>query len=250
LGVPGNARVSSSAFASDGWGQRYGTERSERKDAHWEGLRVRCPGGRGTGRRGGRPGASSLRSGEPSWGSAMSPNQLSDEVYKALSARMVRLARRLGVPQDLCDDVVQEAWVHAFVQAKDFSGERALAELLAWFRVLVHNVAVDMLRGLGRHGAVSLEALSAEPLDQGEVNRVEFMAWAECLTVWLERLGQEAPENCRLFCEHYLEGRTLSELAAEAGRTVNEISCRIYRVMQKLRRCAAEWTRQGRGDCR
>jgi RNA polymerase sigma factor (sigma-70 family) len=247
LGGPENARVSSSAFASDGWGQRYGTERSERKDARWEGLRVRCPSGRETGQSGGRPGASSLRSGESSWGPAMSPNQLSDEVYKALSARMVRLARRLGVPQDLCDDVVQEAWVHAFVQAKDFSGERALAELLAWFRVLVHNVAVDMLRGFGRHGAVSLEALSAEPLDQGEVNWVERAAWAECLTVWLERLGQEAPENCWLVCQHYLEGRALGELAAETGRTVHEVSCRIYRVMQKLRSWAAVSSSLGEG---
>ena len=247
MGVPGNARVSSSAFASDGWGQRYGTERSERKDARWEGLRVRCPSGRETGQSGGRPGASSLRSGEPSWGPAMSPNQLSDEVYKALSARMVRLARRLGVPQSLCEDVVQEAWVHAFVQAKEFAGERALEKLGSWLRVIVHNVAVDMLRGLGRHGAVSLEALSAEPLDQGEVNRVERAAGAEWLTACLERLRQEAPENCWLVCQHYLEGRTVHELAAETGRTVHEVSCRIYRVMQKLRSWAAVSSSLGEG---
>jgi len=108
-------------------------------------------------------------------------------------------------------------------------------------------VAVDMLRGLGRHGAVSLEALSAEPLDQGEVNWVERAAWAECLTVWLERLGQEAPENCWLVCQHYLEGRALGELAAETGRTVHEVSCRIYRVMQKLRSWAAVSSSLGEG---
>ena len=163
---------------------------------------------------------------------------------------MVRLAERLGVPQSLCEDVVQEVWIRALMQGKEFHGEGALAELCAWLCGIAHHVAVDMLRGLGRHGAASLEALAAEPLDQGEVNRVERAAGAECLTVCLERLRREAPENCWLVCQHYLEGRTIQELAEETGRTAHEISCRIYRVMQKLRCCAAEWTRQGRADCR
>jgi RNA polymerase sigma factor (sigma-70 family) len=170
----------------------------------------------------------------------MSPKHLPDGVYRAWSARMVRLAGRLGVPQSLCEDVVQEAWVHAFVQAKEFAGERALGKLGSWLRVIVHNVAVDVLRGLGRHGAASLEALAVEPLDEGEEHRVEWAERQECLAVYLRRLRREESENVRLFCEHYLEGRALGELAAEkTGRTVNEISCRIYRVMQKLRSWAA-----------
>ena len=197
------------------------------------------PGGRGTGRRGGRPGVGSFGSGEPSWGSAMSPKQLSDNVYRAWSARMVRLAERLGVPQDLCEDVVQEAWVRALMQDKEFHGGGAFAELCAWLCGIAHHVAVDVLRGLGRHGAVSLEALAVEPLDDGEEHRVELAERRECLAVYLGRLRREEPENVGLFCEHYLEGRTLGELAAETGRTVNEISCRIYRVMQKLRSWSA-----------
>jgi len=53
-----------------------------------------------------------------------------------------------------------------------------------------------------------------------------------CLGVYLGRLRREEPENVRLLCEHYLEGRMLGELATETGRTVHEISCRIYRVIR------------------
>jgi RNA polymerase sigma factor (sigma-70 family) len=175
----------------------------------------------------------------------MSPKHLPDGVYRAWSARMVRLAERLGVPQSLCEDVVQEVWIRALMQGKEFHGEGALAELCAWLCGIAHHVAVDVLRGFGRHGAVSLEALSAEPLDQGEVNRVERAAGAEWLTACLERLRQEAPENCWLVCQHYLEGRTVHELAAETGRTANEVSCRIYRALYKLRLWASEFLSDG-----
>lgn len=170
----------------------------------------------------------------------MSPKSLPDNVYRELSARMAQYAERLGVPPDRCEDVVQEAWKHALEKAKDLHGEPTLAEFRSWFCEIVHNVALDMRRSLDRHSTASLEMLSVEPRDEKEAHRVEQAEENECLAVCLERLSREEPENGRLVSAHRLDGRTLGELAEETGLTANEISCRIYRAIQKMRSRAVD----------
>ncbi len=57
----------------------------------------------------------------------------------------------------------------------------------------------------------------------------------ESLIAQLEELRKEDTLNCRLVCEHFLERRSIQDLAAETGLTVNAISCRIRRTLKKMR---------------
>jgi len=149
------------------------------------------------------------------------------------------MAQKLGVPRDLCEDVVQETWLRAFKQRKQFCGDHWLDELHSWLCAIAHNLAVDTRRDLARHSVQSLDNSVSEAMDEKEFTRSDAAEWSECLCIWLARLQQEEPENYRLVCEHYLEGRTIRELAAERGWTAHQVSCRIYRAKRRIRSWAS-----------
>ena len=161
--------------------------------------------------------------------------RLPEEIYRVLTVRLSRMAQKLGVPKDLCEDVAQETWLRALKQRKQFRGEHSLDELHSWLGAIAHNLAVDARRDLARHPIQSLDNSASEARDEKEATRSDAAEWSECLGVWLARLQQEEPENYWLVCEHYLEGRTIRELAAERGWTAHQVSCRIYRAKRKIR---------------
>lgn len=164
---------------------------------------------------------------------------LSDSFYRALAVRLARIAGKIGVPKDLCEDVAQEALLEAFKKREQFQGEFAKRRFCFWIvRFVVRHRAADLLRRISRERKQSLDVLADEPMDCKEAKRVMDKEANERLTKLLARLRQREPENHWLLCEHHLEGRSIQGLADETGRTANEIRCRIYRGMQKLRQWA------------
>jgi RNA polymerase sigma factor (sigma-70 family) len=161
--------------------------------------------------------------------------RLPDEFCRVITANLLRFAGGQKVPRDLCEDVVQEAWLRALEQDDDFRGERTLDRLFSWLAAIVYNVAVNALRELDRHSVHTLADSATELLDQNEVERTGSAERIERLTPLLERLRRAEPENCRLVCERYLAIRKVQDLAAETGRTAHEISCHIHRALRKMR---------------
>lgn len=165
---------------------------------------------------------------------------LPDDFYRSLTARLARIAEKIGVPRDLCEDVAQEALLEAVAKREQFQGEHAVRRFCLW---LIHHVvphrAADLFRRRDREWAQSLDTPSAETMDRKEAKRAVCTEESECLDALLARLRREEPENCWLLCEHRLQGRSIQELADESGWTANEIRCRIYRAMGKLRQWAS-----------
>jgi RNA polymerase sigma-70 factor, ECF subfamily len=161
-----------------------------------------------------------------------------------VTATLVRIAERVGVPRHECEDVAQEAWLEAAKQLERFKGEHGLRRLCSWLAIVAHNRALDALRDLKRRLMSSLDALAAEPMDRKAAVRVDAAEWSAWLAAVLARLWREEPENCWLLCEHRLEGRSIQESVEETGWNANEIRCRIYRGMQRMRL----WTSEFRSD--
>ena len=57
---------------------------------------------------------------------------LPDDVYRSVTACLVRIAKRVGVPADECEDVAQEVWLEAAEQLGRFRGEHELRRLCSW----------------------------------------------------------------------------------------------------------------------
>jgi RNA polymerase sigma factor (sigma-70 family) len=174
---------------------------------------------------------------------------LPDDVYRIVTASLARIAERVGVPRAECEDVAQEVWLQAAKDPERFRGEHGLRRLCSWLAKVAHNRARDALRDLKRKSVPSLDALAAEPMDRKAVERIDAAEWSEWLAVILARLRREEPENCRLLSEHHLGKRSIQELADATSWKANEIRCRIYRGMEKLRSWASESRPCGEDVC-
>jgi DNA-directed RNA polymerase specialized sigma24 family protein len=108
---------------------------------------------------------------------------------------------------------------------------------------MMHDQAVDEMRGLARRRVELLEALPAEPIAPGESEtgqRAEAGELSEWLEAMVAGLKGEDKGNCGLVWAHHLEGRSSKELAAEMECSVDAIKGRIKRAPKILRRMAAE----------
>jgi RNA polymerase sigma factor (sigma-70 family) len=163
---------------------------------------------------------------------------LLNEVYESESARLVRLAFCLGVPQGQVEDVVQETWLAAVTNPARFQGGDPKRLLQAWLTQVLRNKAVDALRHLnGERGRQSLEGGGLDPVDQIEAECAEAAQLWDCLAELLAKARLDNEDNPRLLCEHYLQKRSIKELSVERHVTEKAVRCRIDRLVQKLR----EW---------
>jgi DNA-directed RNA polymerase specialized sigma24 family protein len=91
---------------------------------------------------------------------------LPEQLVQTLTARMIRIARRIGVPPSLCADVAQEAWLKAAKKADQFRGEYSLCQFCSWLlRCVARGKAIDMLRHLQRRATQSLDESAIDPMD-------------------------------------------------------------------------------------
>jgi RNA polymerase sigma factor (sigma-70 family) len=166
--------------------------------------------------------------------------RLPDDFYRAVTARIVWIAEKIGVPKDQCADVAQEAMLSALEHNKESPGTYTLVQLRSWFALVGCHRAVDARRKLVQNCFQSLDDLPAEPMDAKAERGEEGAAWIECVQTLLERLRRENSKDCRLVYERYLEERKIGELAEERGWTAHKVSVRIHRAMQKMRSWASE----------
>jgi RNA polymerase sigma factor (sigma-70 family) len=168
-----------------------------------------------------------------------SPKTAWKQFYRSQYDRLSRIAANMGVPQDQIADLVQEVWLGALEHLKGSQEEDMEQRLTAWLDSVVRNKSRDVLRRLRRRREESLDDLPAERMDP-KTNEpwelIEGKERYEHLGSQLEELRKENLLNCRLVCEHFLEGRPLGDLAAETGLGVHAISCRISRTLKWLRR--------------
>jgi DNA-directed RNA polymerase specialized sigma24 family protein len=101
-----------------------------------------------------------------------SVTSLPNEFYRGMTLRLARCAAKMGIPQDQCEDLAQEAWMRALIDRKRFEGEHTLGRICAWLGVVVHNLAVDVLRHRDALLIDSLQALSVEAVDEQEAELV------------------------------------------------------------------------------
>lgn len=157
-----------------------------------------------------------------------------DDFYRNQSATLRRIAAAKGLPPDQTEDAIQEVWLAALKNLHRFRGENAEQRLLGWMRKVMHYKAVDVHRSMYCRRVLPLDSLPAERMAAKDAgNDRERSNW---LAARLDEAGKQESLNCQLLCAHFQDGRTIADLAAEAGLTKKAIECRIYRWISKLRR--------------
>jgi RNA polymerase sigma-70 factor, ECF subfamily len=152
-------------------------------------------------------------------------------IYREHHAFVWNSARRLGVPDALVDDVVQDVFV---VVARRLGEFERRASIKTWLFAIAMRVVRAHRRAIGRHE----RRIAALAHDGG---RTETSAARSDAAATLHRLlAALDPAKATAFILAELEGLSAPEIAAELGVNVNTIYARIRAARRELERAVAK----------
>ncbi len=150
---------------------------------------------------------------------------------------------RSGVRDTDIDDVAQDVLIAVAQGVKRFEFRPQRAPFRSWLKSVAHNKAMDYLRGLQRRQPeIELDAMKCPPPleceteQTGEQQRELEELYARAT---LELSNYFRPESVEIFLA-LVQGGTVSQLAAETGKSEAAIRQTKVRVLQRLRELAGE----------
>lgn len=162
------------------------------------------------------------------------------QIMRRCNQRLFRVARGVVVDDAEAEDIVQEAYVHAFEKLATFRGE---ASLLTWLTRIVLNEAYGRLRQ--RRPTVSVERIEASQTDVGRVvlfpakfgsEDPAAAAARQQVRKLIENAVDELPEPFRIvFVMREIEECTVEETAASLELRPETVKTRLHRARRLLR---------------
>ena len=160
------------------------------------------------------------------------------ELWERHSSAAFKVAYRITRNRDDAEDVVQDAWMKAYVHLKTFDGR---AKFSTWLTRIVVNSALMILRRKRAHPETSMEVTDGETWQHWEV--ADPTKDVEELYVRHERLERLRRAICRLQPNlrnvieiHQSNDNSVKEIADLAGISVTATKSRLLRARTILRR--------------
>ena len=155
-----------------------------------------------------------------------------DALYDRYSRPAYSLAYRIVGERGAAEDVVQDAFLSAWRQAKSFKRERG--SVRTWLFSIVHHRAIDRLRAATSAGVtIPLDELPDAPADvPGVWQQVWSSLKADVVRHALDVLPPEQKKSIELA---YFSGYTQSEIAELMGVPLGTVKGRMRMALQKLR---------------
>ncbi|WP_233264239.1 RNA polymerase sigma factor [Lysobacter panacisoli] len=162
------------------------------------------------------------------------------EIMRRCNQRLFRVARGVVNDDAEAEDVVQEAYAHAFEKLSTFRGDAAL---LTWLTRIVLNEAHGRQRQ--RRWVVDVEQIEVSQMDNASI--VPFpakfgyedpavAAAREQARMLLEEAIDRLPEAFRIvFVMREIEGCTVEETAASLDLRTETVKTRLHRARRLLR---------------
>jgi RNA polymerase sigma-70 factor, ECF subfamily len=156
-----------------------------------------------------------------------------EEVMRRHNQRLYRVARAIVKDEHEAEDVMQQAYVNAFVHIGQFSGRSQLSTWLT--RITIHE-AIRRLRT--RQAAASSEPIeTAMSHTASELPTPERLAYAAELRSLLEASSDALPEAYRIvFVCREVEGLSTGETADVLDVGEEAVKTRLHRARAMLRR--------------
>ena len=160
-------------------------------------------------------------------------------IMRRHNERLYRAARAITRDEREAEDVMQQAYVNAFSNLRQFKGH---AQFATWLTRIAINEALARVRSRGRY----------EPLDDETSNVERFMSWnstpdpeRQAFTGELRDLLEWAidtlPDGAReVFVLRDVEGLTTAETAGSLGVSEDVVKTRLSRARGTLRRALLE----------
>jgi RNA polymerase sigma-70 factor, ECF subfamily len=156
-------------------------------------------------------------------------------IMRRHNERLYRAARAITRDDREAEDVMQQAYVNAFTNLRQFKGQ---AQFATWLTRIAINEALARVRRRGRY----------EPFDDDAANVEPFMPWNTApdperqaftgeLRTLLEWAIDTLPDGAReVFVLRDVEGLSTAEAAASLGVSDDVVKTRLSRARASLRR--------------
>ncbi len=143
--------------------------------------------------------------------------------------RFLAFLERRVESRDAAEEILQAALAKAVEKAGEL---RHSESSVAWFFRLLRNAVIDHYRRRTAHERW-LEVSAADPTLSGPVDDELHGEVCACFAALIPTLN---PDYAHVLRAVDLDGRTVSDLAAELGITPNNAGVRLHRARQALRR--------------
>jgi RNA polymerase sigma factor (sigma-70 family) len=150
-----------------------------------------------------------------------------------------RLAVACGARAVDLDDCVQEVWIALVTRLGGFCPDSHRGRFRSWLYCLVQSKAADLVRRRTRHPLdrltpeleIALFGSACDPAPEYELQRRRVLVHRV-----LDALRQKVPaRSYRVFYMHWMEGRTIPEIAATLDLTPEQVWTLDHRTKQKFR---------------
>jgi RNA polymerase sigma factor (sigma-70 family) len=170
---------------------------------------------------------------------------------------VVQLTLRYYIAQPIDrDDVFQEVWLTIAQKLPDFQWLGSSYRFRAWMGQVIRHKAVDMIRRQRRlSNCVPSELHKADcEVLTGETDpaqAAERLWRRELVHLVLAKLRPTIKEtNFYILHLHYWEGLTVPEIVNRVGLSTVRVSCRLHRLLRKLRQAFASYVAEDSGKKR
>jgi RNA polymerase sigma-70 factor (ECF subfamily) len=162
-------------------------------------------------------------------------------LMRRYNERVYRAARSIVRDDQEAEDVMQQAYVNAFMHLRQFNGS---ARFSTWLIRIAMNEALARVRRRGRYEAFDDEVSNVEPfMSHTSAENPERQAFAGELRGLLEWAIDTLPNGTReVFMLREVEGLSTFEAAACLGVSEDVVKARLSRGRAALRRVLMERT--------
>ena len=153
-------------------------------------------------------------------------------LYDLESRRLYGIALRIVRRPAIAAEVLQEAFIQVWRNARTFSPERGAAE--AWLTGIVRFRALDAVRRHGREVLSDDPALGDRAMEPDVIERIDAAADAGALRRCLGALDDNQ-RRCVILA--FVEGFSHSEIAARLAAPIGSVKSWVRRGLLALRSC-------------
>ena len=164
------------------------------------------------------------------------------ELWERHSNRAFKVANRISKNRDDAEDIIQEAWMRAYVHLNTFDGR---AKFSTWLTRIVINSALMTLRRKRAHPETSMEMTDGETWQPREFadqtkNAEEIYARNEGAERLRRAICRLLPSLRNVVEIHQSNNSSIKEIAKIAGLSVAATKSRLLRARAALRRDLVE----------
>jgi RNA polymerase sigma-70 factor (ECF subfamily) len=147
------------------------------------------------------------------------------------SHKMFRLAYRMTGNEQDAEDVVQETFLRAYGQLKNYESR---AHFASWLHRIAANYAIDLLRRRKRWKLNQL--LETSPLISDSPGQERRIYGNEVQRRVGEELARLTPKERVAFVLRHYEGLKIQEISEITGAGISATKNHIFRAVQKMRK--------------